>query len=358
MKSAISRHNQSGLQLDDEAVRTIQAASRPDWSPSEQLVLVTIPDVSQTAVSAQGHHRTVSSVMPDSPFETSQWSDAVMNMQAVATLAMTPLPVTAPPAATQPGTVDVAQAGSKISGEIRRSIEEVQFQASNTPDTTSPVQAATVTEASAVSPVASSIAEPKRSEGHSAIVEALLARFGAGPSCLIHFCDIDQPRRAAGVGLSVGMEFADRTQRRVLLLDLSRTTRPLSCFLGVELAAGFREVIRTQLNWRNLVRPTSNPLVDVLPAGVIKLSSTATRADYELAVRRLAGELVLHYGGVFSCSDTAFDLETELVGLCSSGGFLTMDFQRTSRRLAKTAASHLQMSGTRLLGCIAASNSN
>jgi len=30
MKSAISKLNQSGLQLDDEAVRTIQAASRPD----------------------------------------------------------------------------------------------------------------------------------------------------------------------------------------------------------------------------------------------------------------------------------------------------------------------------------------
>jgi Mrp family chromosome partitioning ATPase len=192
---------------------------------------------------------------------------------------------------------------------------------------------------------------------HTAIVESLVSRFAAESSCLIHFCDTDQPRRAAEVCFSIGMEYAEKIQRRVLLLDTSRSSRPLSSLLGVDLAAGFREVLRTELNWRHLVRQTSHPLVDVLPAGVVKLNTTATRADFEFQIRKLFVELSAHYGGVFSCADTAFDLESELIGLCSNGGFLTMDFHRTSRGLAKSAANQLRTSGTRLLGCIAAAAS-
>lgn len=337
MKSAISRLNQSGLQLDDEAVRTIQAASRPDWNPHEQLVLVTIPDVSsQAAAVFDGSVPYSQKLRADQPRvneapRTFAFPSSGEYLATGSASSAAPVEVaTTKPAKTNPA--------MKLTAPEPAPVVDAQ----------SPAHAAPVVEQLAVP------ALPPQAKTHSAIVEALVARFAADTSCLIHFCDTDQPQRAAEVCLSVGMEFAERIQRRVLLLDVSHTARALSSLLGVDLAAGFREVLRTELNWRHLVRQTSHPLVDALPAGVIKLSTTATRADFEFQMRRLAVELSAQYGGVFSSADTAFDLESELIGLCCSGGFLTMDFQRTSRGLAKSAANHLRSSGTRLLGCIAA----
>lgn len=346
MKSAISKLNQSGLQLDDEAVRTIQAASRPDWNPHEQLVLVTIPDVSsQSASIAQRTTQSASAVRSELSSPIERLSSFAFPSSDAAILSNTP------------------------STSVRLDSAEVKPAAGAAPTPPSPQSIASTVEAPA--PSSAKLVEPTQSptpttttvapptmKSHSAIVESLLARFASESSCLIHFCDTDQPRRAAEVCLSVGMEFAEKVQRRVLLVDTSRTSRPLSSLLGVDLAAGFREVLRTELNWRHLVRQTSHPLVDILPAGVIKLSTTATRADFEFQMRKLIGELSVQYGGIFCSADTAFDLESELIGLCCDGGFLTMDFHRTSRGLAKSAANHMRASGTRLLGCIAAAINN
>lgn len=323
MKSAISRLNQSGLHLDDEAVRTIQAASRPDWNPHEQLVLVTIPDVSAQATGiSECLTQPATTVRADLPGSTETLSSVAFQIGDLRS------PPTTPSMSKR-----FESAGAQTSSDLA-------------------VNPTVQNSARVVEPPKSPV--PPMAKTHSAIVESLVARFAAERSCFIHFCDTDQPRRAAEVCLSVGMEFAEKVQRRVLLLDTSHTGRPLSLLLGLDVAAGFREVLRTELNWRHLVRQTSHPLVEVLPAGVIKLSTTATRADFEFQMRKLVVELSAQYGGVFSCADTAFDLESELIGLCSDGGFLTMDFHRTSRGLAKSAANQLRASGTRLLGCIAA----
>lgn len=346
MKSAISKLNQSGLQLDDEAVRTIQAASRPDWNPHEQLVLVTIPDVSASSAAPPQrlvpHASTVSATLsstmhsdlPDSAKMFSSIASMIGETKRAANASATSTPSSnvssrsvLPHSGSAPTQVQLVEAAEVPPHEMKTAVNE-------TAPELSALKGAAIT--------------------HSAIVESLVSRFAAESSCLIHFCDTDRPRRAAEVCLSVGMEYAEKIQRRVLLLDTSRHSRPLSALLGVDLAAGFREVLRTELNWRHLVRQTSHPLVDVLPAGVVKLNTTATRGDFEFQMRKLVVELSSQYGGVFSCADTAFDLESELIGLCSSGGFLTMDFHRTSRGLAKSAANHLRSSGTRLLGCIAA----
>jgi len=275
-----------------------------------------------------------------------------------------------------PNSAEMLSSIASMIGDGKPSAATTETTVPITSDVSKPVTRPTLSSSSAVPSVRDAVNQPVQgvqAEGtpatsplppltgaavkHSAIVESLVSRFAAEGSCLIHFCDTDQPRRAADVCLSVGMEYAERIQRRVLLLDASHSSRPLSSILGVDLAAGFREVLRTELNWRHLVRQTSHPLVEVLPAGVIKLGTTATRADFEFQVRKLIVELSADYGGIFSCSDTAFDLESELIGLCSDGGFLTLDFHRTSRGLAKSAANQLRSSGTRLLGCIAASTS-
>ena len=53
MKATLSRHNQSGLLLDDASLKLIQEVSRPDWNPLEQLVLITIPDVSTNSIASR-----------------------------------------------------------------------------------------------------------------------------------------------------------------------------------------------------------------------------------------------------------------------------------------------------------------
>lgn len=349
MKSAISKLNQSGLQLDDEAVRTIQAASRPDWNPHEQLVLVTIPDVSASSAAPSGrfapHASTASATL--SSTMRSDLPDPAGMFSSIASMIGETKPSTRSQDTSTPSGTGASRSAVPLADSAGTPVQSAE---------------ATVTpplENKSASKEAASALPALRAAAvtHSAIVESLVSRFAAESSCLIHFCDTDQPRRAADVCLSVGMEYAEKIQRHVLLLDTSRSSRPLSSLLGVDLAAGFREVLRTELNWRHLIRQTSHPLVDVLPAGVIKLNTTATRADFEFQMRKLVVELSSQYGGIFACADTAFDLESELIGLCSSGGFLTMDFHRTSRGLAKSAANQLRSSGTRLLGCIAAAES-
>lgn len=343
MKAAISKLNQSGLHLDDEAVRTIQAASRPDWNPSEQLVLVTIPDLTQSASALPHGMRGGLAQVAGTQLVRPHWGAIETSRSAANQDPTVPENVGATPAA-----------GSEIAGQIMPP-ETAGIVENSNPVARPPRNDSTPVE-SAASRTASSTptAAPSQIGGHAAVVEAIVSRFGSTSSFLIHFCDIDQPRRAAEVCLSVGFELAERMQRRILLLDSSRTNRPLSGLLGVDLAAGFREVIRTDLNWRNLIRPTSHPLVEVLPAGVIK-SGTTRGPEQELAVRKLVAELSQRYGGVCSCADSAYDSETELLGRCSSGAFLTIDFQLTSRGLARAAAQQMQLSGNRLLGCIAAS---
>jgi Mrp family chromosome partitioning ATPase len=350
MKAAISKLNQSGLHLDDEAVRTIQAASRPDWNPSEQLVLVTIPDLSQpttgTRQAAEKLSSTPSSaaqsgLRPHWPTGQFGWASSEPSPleSKSAEVSVFQAPAALPSSSSQAPPLEPlpsAQPPAKAKASL------------NVQTTKSPVEA--------IVPPATQPASPGTggsSVGHAAVVESIVARFDSAASFLIHFCDIDHPRRSAEVCLSVGFELAERMQRRILLLDSSRTDRPLSSLLGVDLAAGFREVVRTDLNWRTLVRPTSHPLVEVLPAGVIKLGS-ARGPEQELAVRKLVAELSQRYGGICSCADSAYDLETELLGRCSSGAFLTIDFQMTSRGLARAAAQQMQLSGNRLLGCIAA----
>ncbi len=327
MKAAISLLNQSGLKLDDEAVRTIQAASRPDWNPAEQLVLVTIPNLANglaIPASERSLQRSLavdtvdaaSPIIPESHLHHRAWideSDTGMMLEPI------------------PAGVEKVQTPAVVTAE---------------PDD--------LTESESQSSPPSEEVGQTANRNHSAVVESLAVRFELAGSFAIHLCDIDHPLRPAEVCLSVGLELAERLQRRILLIDVSRTSRPLSGLLGVDLAAGFREVIRTELNWRQLVRPTSHPLVEVLPAGVIKLNSS-TGNEYELAVRRLMSEVAQTYGGILTCADSAYDPETALVGMCSSGGFLTIDFQRTSRGLAQAAAKQLQATGHRLLGCIAAS---
>ncbi|MFM7116147.1 MAG: hypothetical protein ACKO0N_05880 [Planctomycetota bacterium] len=352
MKSAISKLNQSGLQLDDEAVRTIQAASRPDWNPHEQLVLVTIPDVSATSPVPMQRSAQPSSTQPRSvvlsPTLRSDLPDSAAMFSSIASMIGETKPAANASAAATPSGNAATRSAVPHTASVPRTVPPVE----------APVNSALENKPAVNDAAKTALPELKGAAvTHSAIVESLVSRFAAESSCLIHFCDTDQPHRAAEVCLSVGMEYAEKIQRRVLLLDTSRNSRPMSSLLGVDLAAGFREVLRTELNWRHLVRQTSHPLVDVLPAGVIKLNTTATRSDFEFQIRKLVLELSSQYGGIFSCADTAFDLESELIGLCSSGGFLTMDFHRTSRGLAKSAANQLRASGTRLLGCIAAAES-
>lgn len=360
MKSAISKLNQSGLQLDDEAVRTIQAASRPDWNPHEQLVLVTIPDVSTASLAMHQRFAQPSSTASSSAASSSAAVSSTMRSDLADPAGMFSS-IASMIGETKPSAINLA-----TSTPITRAASQPTEQAAAPTPTLAPTLAqpmkAAVTSSVEDKPVGHEMASPLpalsgAAVAHTAIVESLVSRFAAESSCLIHFCDTDQPRRAAEVCFSIGMEYAEKIQRRVLLLDTSRSSRPLSSLLGVDLAAGFREVLRTELNWRHLVRQTSHPLVDVLPAGVVKLNTTATRADFEFQIRKLFVELSAHYGGVFACADTAFDLESELIGLCSNGGFLTLDFHRTSRGLAKSAANQLRTSGTRLLGCIAAAAS-
>ena len=360
MKSAISKLNQSGLQLDDEAVRTIQAASRPDWNPHEQLVLVTIPDVSTASLAihqrfAQPSSTASSSTASSSAAVTSKIRSDLADPAGMFSSIASMFDETKPSAVNSATSTPIARAASHPTEQATATTPSL------VPAPAQPMKAA-VTSSVEDKPFGHEMASPLPAlsgavVAHTAIVESLVSRFAAESSCLIHFCDTDQPRRAAEVCFSIGMEYAEKIQRPVLLLDTSRSSRSLSSLLGVDLAAGFREVLRTELNWRHLVRQTSHPLVEVLPAGVVKLNTTATRADFEFQIRKLFVELSAHYGGVFSCADTAFDLESELIGLCSNGGFLTMDFHRTSRGLAKSAANQLRTSGTRLLGCIAAAAS-
>lgn len=352
MKAAISRLNQSGVNLDEDAVRTIQAASRPDWNPAEQLVLVTIPDLSQ---------------QPGEPLKPSERGSegqgSLLRSAAHATL-RPHWPSVASDVTLVAGVQEVPQKTSQRQAEFTpdRAVDTPEQLPHRPKVAISPPQELPAAEGGTSPPVPAPIPQTKpltagpseaRSTGHVAVVESIVARFGSSPSFLIHFCDIDQPRRSAEVCLSVGFDLAERTQRRILLLDSSRTHRPLSGLLGVDLAAGFREAVRTGLNWRNLVRPTSHPLVEVLPAGVIKLSSS-NGPEQELVVRKLVAELGQRYGGICSCADSAYDLETDLLGRCCSGAFLTIDFQLTSRGLARAAAQQMQLSGNRLLGCIAA----
>lgn len=347
MKAAISKLNQSGLHLDDEAVRTIQAASRTDWNPSEQLVLVTIPDLSQpTSVSPAGM-RGGPALVAGPQLVRPHWG-AIETAQASLNEAVP----THVPAAKHPAP-PIANTGPDVSGQVDtfRAASVARSTSAANEEIASPQKSGESAGSRMASASRAVAAEP--TVGHAAVVEAIVARFNATSSFLIHFCDIDQPRRSAEVCLSVGFELAERMQRRILLLDSSRTNRPLSGLLGVDLAAGFREVVRTDLNWRNLIRSTSHPLVEVLPAGVIKLASSRG-PEQELAVRKLVAELSQRYGGICSCADSAYDPETELLGRCSSGAFLTIDFQLTSRGLARAAARQMQLTGNRLLGCIAA----
>lgn len=326
MRSTLARLNQSSVNLDADGVRTVQAASRPDWDAAEQLVLVTIPDVS------------------------SRLSSAVRTSVGPRVEVAEGLPLTRRQRAND--------GPEKIRIELPLRAEQMEPSVDwISPPSESPLRrhpsppAVPVEPKTPVTPPADTSAP--RPSGQSAFVESVVSRFQVQGSFVLHFCDSESSWRAAQSCLSAAMELADRLQRQAVVIDAALEERQLSRLLGVDIAGGFREIVRTELAWRDLLKPTSHPLVQVLPAGMIKLPASTATGPFELQTRRLFAELKSQFGVICVCTDTAFDRGVNLVSPCCDGSYLTIDCQSSSRGLARSAVSQLRAAGTRLMGCLA-----
>ena len=182
MKATLSRHNQSGMLLDEASLKLVQAASRPDWNPLEQLVLITIPDVSTNS--------SANEVVDDRQAENSDGPKPKSQMKKSRELRRD---VQLTNVADDLVSVLTPQLTSKhSSAAISRSVnqpvadkEERTGEWISKPDTSSPPRG-----------IGQSVGvERAQRLVATEFVDSVLCRFGSSPSFVLLFCDVELASR-------------------------------------------------------------------------------------------------------------------------------------------------------------------
>jgi hypothetical protein len=342
MKATLSRHNQSGLSLDDESLKLIQTASRPDWNPLEQLVLIKIPNVSTDS-------------SPDENQEVPQigWTaEPKINLRAnpanelkhesrLTSVADDLVRVLKPQR-----TVDVTRTvdSQPVADKVERTGEWI-----SKPDTASTRRATgqSLGTENAMNLVAVEF------------IESVISRFEASASFVLMFCDVERASRCVDICMSAATLLAARTGRRAIVIDAEAESSTLSLKMGLDKTVGLRELLRTEMPLGSAVYPSDNPSLDVIPAGQVKLHAQSTASPFELKARGVIAQLRQTYGIICLSTGLAFDAGVLLFSPCCDGSYLSIDCEKSSRMLAKSSANQLRQCGARLLGCIAAtSNEN
>ena len=344
MKATLSRHNQSGLSLDDESLKLIESVSRPDWNALEQLVLITIPDVStnSSANEVVGDRQSESAAAPKHKLQLNKPRELRRDAQ-LTNVADDLVSVLTPQLTSKHSPAAVSRSVSQpVADKEERTGEWI-----SQPDTSSSPRG--IGQSLGVEHAQKLVA--------TEFVDSVLSRFGGVPSFVLLFCDVERASRCVDCCMSAATLLAARTGRRALIIDAETESSTLSLKMGLGKTAGLRELLRTEMPLSSAIYATDNPTLDVLPAGQVKLQAQSTTGPFELKVRSLIAQLRQTYGIICMSTGSAFDVGVLLFSACCDGSYLSIDCEKSSRMLAKSSANQLRNCGARLLGCIANTSS-
>ncbi len=155
-----------------------------------------------------------------------------------------------------------------------------------------------------------------------------------------------------GIDLLVplSMSLARRLDGDLLLIDANLRRPALGARLGVEASRGLTDVLTGAASWRDVVRRTVVPGVDVVPA--VPFSTPAGPPPDRLNLRRLLAEAREEYGLILVHAASLRYPEVVSIARDCEGAYLVVRLHATSRRTLHQAGPILRQAGVNLLGCV------
>jgi Mrp family chromosome partitioning ATPase len=146
----------------------------------------------------------------------------------------------------------------------------------------------------------------------------------------------------------VALALAEQNIGKVLLVD-SNSAGELSAKRDLEGQAGLSEIVNEGADWPELITNQSAAALDFLPVGTAVWEQWGGAQRLSLA----AAEMKREYQFICVSAGDAHEQGARLwSGICD-GSYLLVSLKNSNQTIAESAVTELQVSGARLLGCVA-----
>ncbi len=196
-----------------------------------------------------------------------------------------------------------------------------------------------------------------RGENHEALsdplgelADAMLRSMPRGTPGSFLFTSPDSDTLGIDLLVPLSMSLARRLDGDLLLIDANLHRPALGSRLGVEASRGLTDVLSGAASWRDVVRRTVVPGVDVVPA--VPFSTPAGPPPDRLNLRPLLAEARGEYGMILVHAASLRYPEVVRIARDCEGAYLVVRLHATSRRTLRQAGPILRRAGANVLGCI------
>ena len=192
--------------------------------------------------------------------------------------------------------------------------------------------------------------ESPRSDPLGELADAILRSVPNGNPSSFLFTTADSDVLAADLLAPLSMSLIRRMDANLLLIDANLHRPDLASRLGVEASRGLTDVLSGTAGWRDVVRRTVLPGVDVIPA--MPFSTPAGPAPNRLQLGRLLAEAKREYRLILVHAASLRYPEVAPMSRDCEGTYLVARLHGTSRRVLRQAGPILRERGVNVLGCI------
>jgi len=182
------------------------------------------------------------------------------------------------------------------------------------------------------------------------LADAMLRSMPRGTPGSFLFASPDSDTLGIDLLVPLSMSLARRLDGDLLLIDANLHRPALGIRLGVEASRGLTDVLSGTAIWRDVVRHTMIPGVDVVPA--VPFSTPAGPPPDRLNLGWLLAEARREYGMILVHAASLRHPEVVRIARDCEGTYLLVRLHATSRRTLRQAGPILWRAGANVLGCI------
>lgn len=222
-----------------------------------------------------------------------------------------------------------------------------------------PVSLAMPAAAPAVSAAAVEEAEPikrgylstldRNSDEVDGVCRQIVEKFPGDAPSAIMFCSSEANQKAEYTAAQTAVSITEKIDGQILLIDSDFENGNLSLWQHEEKASGACDLFCRQIDLEDVICQTSEPRIDFLPVGNISgfnMAKSMQKLSKTIATLKSKYRLIVVNAG---------DAHSKAAGIWSqhtSGCYLMVSMENTSKAVAKSAVSHLESCGARVMGCI------
>ena len=189
----------------------------------------------------------------------------------------------------------------------------------------------------------------RKSEDVDGVCRQINEKFPGDAPCVIMFCSSEENQKVEYTAAQTAVSLLDQIEGRVLLIDSDLDNGNLSLWQHAEKETGICDLYGRQIELNSIIRETSDPRIDFLPVGNIsgfKISNSMERLTRTVATLKSNYRLVIvNVGDAHSKAAAIWAQHT-------SGCYLMVSMEHSSKAVAKSAVTHLESCGARLMGCV------